>query len=295
MPGRVILRATDGPLQGQVHAFDHHQALIFGRAPDCGLVLAIPDGSVSRHHFLLEVNLPAAHVRDLGSRNGTMVDGVRYFGEPAPGAARAGLAGKGPYSGPTPSGDAPAVELKDGSRIEVGRSVFVVEIPALCRVCGEEIRARKARGRAAAAPGPVECARCRKRAVRGPARAAAVDHFVLPRCRNCGRDASGEVASGRLGDYVCRGCRDASAEDPLALVARMLREGERARPKDLPGHRIGRRLSGGGNGVVYEALRAGDGKAVAVKVLIAHAPVSELARRKFHRAVEVLKDCDHPK
>ena len=45
-----------------------------------GLMLATPPILVSRHHFLLEVCPPQACVRDLGSRNGTYVNGRKVGG-----------------------------------------------------------------------------------------------------------------------------------------------------------------------------------------------------------------------
>ncbi|MGF1465836.1 MAG: sigma 54-interacting transcriptional regulator [Sandaracinaceae bacterium] len=48
--------------------------LAVGSAPDNDLVLS--DGAVSAHHLRLEPTLTGVQVRDLGSRNGTLVDGV---------------------------------------------------------------------------------------------------------------------------------------------------------------------------------------------------------------------------
>jgi pSer/pThr/pTyr-binding forkhead associated (FHA) protein len=50
-----------------------------GRAERCHIRLA--DRSVSRQHCLLSVTQDAAFVRDLGSRNGTGVNGQRVAGE----------------------------------------------------------------------------------------------------------------------------------------------------------------------------------------------------------------------
>jgi hypothetical protein len=44
-----------------------------GRAPDCDVV--VPSPRVSRYHAELSVDADGAHVRDLGSTNGTAVDG----------------------------------------------------------------------------------------------------------------------------------------------------------------------------------------------------------------------------
>ncbi len=94
----VVLRVTGGPQQGKEHRFDHHATMVIGRASD---VFPIPDDSfLSRNHFLIEVDPPRCLLKDLGSRNGTSVNGVRVQ----------------------------EVMLHDGDEITAGRSQFTVEI-----------------------------------------------------------------------------------------------------------------------------------------------------------------------
>ena len=73
---RLLYQDGDTP---QSFSFTSGEVLI-GRSPDCHAELASSDTSASRHHFLLEVNPPAARLRDLGSLNGTNVNGVRHGG-----------------------------------------------------------------------------------------------------------------------------------------------------------------------------------------------------------------------
>src|SRR5512143_3549125 len=101
MPGSVRLVVTAGPIRGQRYEFTSHDTFLFGRAADCHARLAANDVSASRHHFLLEANPPRARVRDLGSLNGTHVNGTRHGGR-----------GKG--------GAAAEVDLRDGDEIRVG-------------------------------------------------------------------------------------------------------------------------------------------------------------------------------
>ncbi|PYQ15063.1 MAG: serine/threonine protein kinase [Acidobacteria bacterium] len=114
---KVTLKVTAGPLAGRLFAFDRHDTFLFGRSPDCHAELAADDTTASRHHFLLEVNPPQARLRDLGSLNGTHVNGVKYGGrarqESPQEAARRRL---------------PEVDLRDGDRIRVGATVFDVAI-----------------------------------------------------------------------------------------------------------------------------------------------------------------------
>lgn len=113
---RVRLEVVDGPIAGRRFVFEAHDTLLFGRGADCHARLSEQDGKASRHHFLLEVNPPAVRLRDLGSLNGTWVNGVRY-------------GGRGPL---TPEEAAqrewPQVDLGDGDSIRVGNTLFSVHV-----------------------------------------------------------------------------------------------------------------------------------------------------------------------
>lgn len=98
---RVNLTVTSGPQLGQQYNFDQHDIFIFGRSSsaDC----PVPnDGYLSRHHFIVEVNPPVCMIRDLGSRNGTKVNGQRVG----------------------------CVQLKNGDMISAGESQFRLSIDA---------------------------------------------------------------------------------------------------------------------------------------------------------------------
>jgi CBS domain-containing protein len=77
MNGEIILTVQNGLLAGNKYEFRDRQTCIVGRAEDCDIRLprgAYPD--LSRHHALLAIDPPHVSVRDLGSRNGTRVNGV---------------------------------------------------------------------------------------------------------------------------------------------------------------------------------------------------------------------------
>jgi hypothetical protein len=117
MPGRVCLDVVAGPIQGRHFEFDGHDTFLFGRSPDCHAELAADDATASRHHFLLEVNPPAARLRDLGSLNGTYVNGQKHGGREkhlTPEQAK-----EKPW---------PQVDLRDGDLIRVGATVINVRI-----------------------------------------------------------------------------------------------------------------------------------------------------------------------
>ena len=73
---KLVLEVVAGPHAGLRFAFDRHDTFLVGRAPKAHLCLP-DDRHFSRHHFLLEFNPPRCYLRDLGSRNGTLVNGGR--------------------------------------------------------------------------------------------------------------------------------------------------------------------------------------------------------------------------
>lgn len=76
---RPILIAYEGDLEGQRWVLEEDHTLI-GRSSDCDVVL--PKRQVSRHHAEIERDERGYLLRDLGSKNGTFVNGQRVVGEP---------------------------------------------------------------------------------------------------------------------------------------------------------------------------------------------------------------------
>jgi tRNA A-37 threonylcarbamoyl transferase component Bud32 len=73
---RVTLRVLAGPYTGREFTFDHHDTFLIGRADTAHLYLP-EDRFFSRHHCLLEIAPPRCFLRDLGSTNGTFVNGQK--------------------------------------------------------------------------------------------------------------------------------------------------------------------------------------------------------------------------
>ena len=95
----VVLRVSAGPHLGMEYAFDRHATFVVGRSSQ--VQFPVPeDGFLSRNHFLIEFNPPVCFLRDLGSTNGTKVNGTRVD----------------------------AVRLRDGDEISAGESAFVVRV-----------------------------------------------------------------------------------------------------------------------------------------------------------------------
>jgi serine/threonine-protein kinase len=72
---KVILSVTAGPFQGRRFTFEGHDTFLVGRVNDAHLQLPYDDPYFSRRHFVLEINPPRCRLLDLGSRNGTFVNG----------------------------------------------------------------------------------------------------------------------------------------------------------------------------------------------------------------------------
>ena len=75
----VVLRVTAGPHTGMDYTFTRHETFVVGRSSQ--VQFSVPeDGFMSRNHFLIEFNPPACFLRDLGSTNGTKVNGRSLAG-----------------------------------------------------------------------------------------------------------------------------------------------------------------------------------------------------------------------
>lgn len=79
MAAKVVLSVVGGPGGPQEIVFDKHDIVVFGRALHCHV--SIPnDRFLSKNHFLVEANPPSCVVLDLGSTNGTTVNGAPAVG-----------------------------------------------------------------------------------------------------------------------------------------------------------------------------------------------------------------------
>jgi pSer/pThr/pTyr-binding forkhead associated (FHA) protein len=118
MNSKITLTVTNGTLAGKEYSFDAIDRCVVGRAPDCGIQFPQDAAhmSVSRHHCLLIVAPPTIWVRDLGSRNGTFVNGIKI-----------GQRSDSPDDD-NGSADSPDWQLKDGDEIRVGNTVFHLSI-----------------------------------------------------------------------------------------------------------------------------------------------------------------------
>ncbi len=100
--GLLQLHVVGGPDSGRVHALPPGEHRV-GRSPRAEI--RVEDADASRWHLAVRVAPDGLTVRDLGSVNGTTVDGTRISDEPHP--------------------------VRPGQRIRAGRSTLVVRSPAV--------------------------------------------------------------------------------------------------------------------------------------------------------------------
>jgi serine/threonine-protein kinase len=96
----VTLEVTDGPNAGKTFAFTEHDTFLVGRGVGVHFQPDKKDLYFSRFHFVVEINPPLCRLVDLGSRNGTRVNGQKVARH----------------------------ELKDGDTIRAGRTELRVRI-----------------------------------------------------------------------------------------------------------------------------------------------------------------------
>jgi pSer/pThr/pTyr-binding forkhead associated (FHA) protein len=91
MSKQIVLTVITGPHRNQQFIFDHRLRCLAGRSDDCLVRLCgeARDMQISRHHCLLDVDPPYVWVSDLGSRNGTYINGKRVEACACPGHSTA--------------------------------------------------------------------------------------------------------------------------------------------------------------------------------------------------------------
>ena len=151
---QVTLRVLAGPYTGRTFSFNQHDTFLIGRSPDAHLCLS-EDRFFSRNHCLLEISPPRCFLRDLGSTNGTFVNGAKVA----------------------------EAFLKNGDRIQGGESVLQVEVTAETLV-DPGARSESPQPPAGARPAivVVECLNCGRR---DQAEASAPDERMTFLCEDC--------------------------------------------------------------------------------------------------------------
>jgi len=257
MRSTIKIKATKGPRAGREFSFDTHDMFIFGRSSDCQCSIA-DDAYISSNHFLLEVNPPDCELRDLGSKNGTYVNGMqrgqRERGEaPEMAAARA-----------------KPVEIKHGDIIRAGTTEFVVSVQTFreCEGCGKEVFIEHGQ---AAADGLFLCEKCGPKVDLTP---------TLP--KHAGAAGKLEAQKDRSDGYFTK------------FLAGIVQPSEAEKLPEFPGYEIEKELNEGGMGKVYLAKRAGGKRAVVKVVKPQGRRIGENQAKMFQREMRVCMALKHP-
>jgi eukaryotic-like serine/threonine-protein kinase len=180
----VTLSVVEGPDKGRQYRYSERTAAIAGRGEDCNVRIDEPGPLplVSRRHCLFDINPPIIRVRDLGSRNGTYVNGEKID---------RGAAGQTPEEAAAASPDLGGCDLVDGDRVTLGSTVLQVHVaaappqqvtepsaPKTCCACGLPVGVDTQ-----ATAGPALCDVCRvdlRRAGKAIVRRLKAGDIVLP-------------------------------------------------------------------------------------------------------------------
>jgi serine/threonine-protein kinase len=153
---RVTLRVLSGPHVGRTFIFDQHDTFLIGRSDTAHLCLP-DDRFFSRNHCLLEIAPPRCFLRDLGSTNGTYVNGVKLQ----------------------------ETYLRNGDQIQGGQTVLGVEV-TIDGAATEIMNQRGGTQGAMMATQPsiimVECLNCGRR---DQAEASSPDEHMTYLCEDC--------------------------------------------------------------------------------------------------------------
>jgi len=284
MPSRIELSISSGIHAGESYQFTDHDSLIFGRAEHCHIKMPPDDNTVSRSHFLLEVNPPDARIRDLGSLNGTYLNGIKYGGR---------------EQGETPEQGAskryPEVDLQDGDRIQAGNTEFLVkvELQNTCSICHEHYYEQAVHSSSSTSI----CPSCRNKLMNQPPKPDVNVRQKPIVCKKCGKDIKNEVRNNRKGDYICQSCQQKILNDPDEFMNAIIHiYNANKRDKNTPiidGYKLGNRIGEGGFGAVYQATRKTDKLPVAIKVMLSQVAVEEHCRKQFLREIEVQAALKH--
>jgi serine/threonine-protein kinase len=151
---QVNLKVISGPYIGRTFSFNQHDSFLIGRTPEAHLCLA-GDRYFSRHHCLLEINPPHSFLRDLGSTNGTFVNGQRVH----------------------------EASLRHGDRVQGGETILLVEVQASTSDDDEDETSQDALPPTHPVMVQVECLNCGRRDYAQAADENERLNFICEECR----------------------------------------------------------------------------------------------------------------
>jgi serine/threonine-protein kinase len=260
---RISLKVQAGPYEGQQFEFEGHDNFVVGRSPRANLSLPDEGKHISRIHCMIEMNPPQCRLIDIGSTNGTLVNGQKIS----------------------------KVDLKDGDLITVGKTVLLVSVTTNVQTAANT----KPRAEVQAEPLPPAPETVHV-AIASPA--GMHDTTIYDRSRpvlsDGGRDdCPCRVCGAPLPGFTAGGSGESTSRAPVPLCP-ACRQRIRSHPQPVPGYRLVGELGRGAMGVVYQALRARDGALVALKTITPTVAGSKADIDRFLREVRGLRELIHP-
>ncbi len=264
---RINLTVKSGPHEGQVFEFRERANFIVGRSERANFRLAVKDNSISRIHFMIEMNPPECRLTDMESTNGTKVNGQTVA----------------------------VAELKDGDLITAGKTTLLISMIGSdepIAVPTERVAIGGA-GQDDTSPRPDLVARPVvapfEHAISStddPSRRRPIEKATC-RCVLCG---------GGLGEFDITADRTGGI-DPTATTVWLCptcrgQIGNQSRT--IPGYQVVSELGQGGMGIVYQAVRSTDGALVALKTIKPAVDPTPLEMDRFLREARILSQLDHP-
>ena len=279
----VSFTVLHGPLQGETFTYTERTTCVVGRADDCTLRLPADPAyaGISRYHCLLDINPPDVRVRDLGSFNGTYVNGEKIGQRDA----------QQPPPGPNGLLSSER-ELRHGDEIGLGgvRLLVGVHVPVRCAGCGKVVPEAEEPD-AATQPGAYHCHLCRT--TQEPSAPRPLTGTGAARlCVVCG----GRLGTGHVvhpaEDELCAACKG-DPERVMRLIAQVGEDGSRTL-RLFGGYTVLRLLGQGGMGAVYLARDHQTEELCALKVMLPQAAGSETATARFLREMSTIELLRHP-
>ncbi len=264
---RINLTVKAGPHEGQVFEFEDRANFIVGRSERANFRLAVKDNSISRIHFMIEMNPPRCRLTDMDSTNGTRVNGQKVA----------------------------IADLKDGDLITAGKTTLLVSMidddePVVsatetflttANAAVDDLLQPRPHAVPSAAPSGQPLS-----TVAYPSPPQPADKGPR-RCLLCG-DSLAETAIGAGGSP---GRNPNFGAIPLCPAC-LERIGNVLQP--ISGYQVVRELGRGGMGVVYQAVRTSDGRLVALKTIKPAVDPTPVEIDRFLREAQILSELDHP-
>ena len=265
MKFQFTLTVVEGERKGKSFLLGGPGRLFFGRGDDCFEVLPQSDLTAGRYHALFEIEPPHVFVTDLGSVNGTHLNGKKIGRNPDI---------LNPESGPHSD---ERVALSHGDRLTLGETTFETGLVArqVCTLCGLELPGFVEMDAARTRPDPVLCRNCQNQLEPVPAETPASS-----------RPAATPARDGAAPENVEN--RPAQEVQPQPDSTHTPR---RVEPVTLDGYEVIRLLEEGPVGRTHLARNRDDSNPVALKTV--HAPGHDGVRRLL-AGLELLSQIKHP-